>query len=106
MNDDLSDKLFQQKKEFTNDSVEDLKQKIRYASDNIKPAQRKDGIISIRFGNQDVDKVVMEVIDAWRKKNGYTWKIMMVRGIAEMAASEGNSALAETLVDYMIHRKR
>lgn len=93
------------KQELDDEPINELKKRIRAATEDFVPPKRGSGIIAIRFGQQELDFMVMDIIDAYRKKHGYTWKTLFVRAIAEMSANEGNSALAETMVDYMINRK-
>jgi hypothetical protein len=88
------------------DTLKELKAKIRQASQSYKSPKRFNGIVAIRFGDKDIDHLIMDIVDAYRIKHGYSWKILFLRSLAEMAVNEGNTPLADTIVDYMINRKR
>lgn len=93
------------KQSLDDENIDALKDKIRRATEDYEPPKRENGIVAIRFGTQEIDYMIMDIIDAYRKKLGYTWKTLFIRSVAELAASEKNTPLAEAIIDYMLNRK-
>jgi hypothetical protein len=103
---DLQDDLKQIRQSMEFDEIAELKKKVKEASELKSKFQRRQGVMPLRFGNNDDDLLMVDIIDAYRKKKGWTWKVLVLRGVAEIASSENNAPLAEAIVNYMIEKTR